>query len=347
MAALKSQQASAFFSKLDRKLTAVLVHGSEPGLVAEIAKLAADRLAARDTPPGEIIRLEDAELETEPDRLSIELQTIAMFGGRKVVRTSLSRRVGLEQLAPLIEAGRLEGALVVEAGNIKADDKVRTLFEKSPIAVAIACYADAARDLESLVRDVLGEFGVEIAPEARELLIARLGADRILSRAEIEKLALYVTGRTRIESADVEAIVGDAAELAVDRIVLAAVSGEARTAVRECDRAIASGESPQLVISALLRHVLRLERVRTAMDAGRSFDDAIRPLRPPVFYKQKDALAAQARIWSPDQLARARVRIAETQRRARIESDLESALTERVLLEIAGLAGQGLRRASR
>ena len=31
------------------------------------------------------------------------------------------------------------------------------------------------------------------------------------------------------------------------------------------------------------------------MDAGKSFDDAARGLRPPLFFKQKDAIAAQCR----------------------------------------------------
>jgi DNA polymerase-3 subunit delta len=347
MAALKSQQAQSFFAKPDPKLIGVLVHGSEPGLVAEIAQLAAERLAARDTPPGEIIRIEDAEIEAEPDRLSTELQTIAMFGGRKVVRTTLSRRIGLAQLSPLIEAGQLEGAIVVESNALKADDKVRALFEKSPVTVAFACYADAPRDLGGLVTEVLAEARIGISPEARQLLVSRLGADRILSRAEIEKLALYAAGRTSIEVDDIEAIVGDAAELAIDRIVIAAASGEAREAVHEFDRSIAAGESAQLVISSLLRYIQRLERVRAAMDNGRTFDDAIRSLRPPVFFKQKDALAAQVRIWTGDQLSRARVRISETQRVARTSGDLEDALAERVLLEVAGLAAQGLRTASR
>ena len=37
--------------------------------------------------------------------------------------------------------------------------------------------------------------------------IARLGADRALSRAEIEKLALFAQGKPRIEIEDVDAIV--------------------------------------------------------------------------------------------------------------------------------------------
>jgi len=338
MVAVKAQQAQAFLKSIDPRVVAVLLHGNDPGLVSELARLAAERLAGRDTPPGEILRIEDAELEADPDRLVIELQTIAMFGGRKVVRTSISRRVGLDALKPLLESPRLEGALVVEAGSLKADDKVRALFEKAANAAAIACYADGARDLEGVVREVLTDAGLDIAPEARQMLIGRLGADRILSRAEIEKLALYARGKKTIEPADVEAIVGDAAELAIDRVVAAAASGRTAEALAECDRAISSGESPQTIILALQRHFHRLERVRAALDAGRSFDDAVRALRPPVFFKQRDALEAQCRSWPAAEVMRARKRIAEVARLARLSSDLEAPLAERLLLEISGLA---------
>ena len=54
---------------------------------------------------------------------------------------------------------------------------------------------DEARDLEGMVREVLAAAKLHIRPEAKRLLLARLGADRALSRAEMEKLALYAPAR--------------------------------------------------------------------------------------------------------------------------------------------------------
>ena len=83
-----------------------------------------------------------------------------------------------------------------------------------------------------------GSAHLQNTPEALRLLLSRLGADRALSRAEIEKLALYASGKGKIEEADVEAAVGDAAELAIDRVVLAAGSGRLEAALNECDRCV-------------------------------------------------------------------------------------------------------------
>ena len=204
----------------------------------------------------------------------MELLTRPMFGGRKIVRAATGRRINAASLKPILEVGALEGVLIVEAGQLRKDDALLTLFEASPSAAAIACYPDEARDLDSVVGEVLGAARMEIAPEARRLLIARLGADRALSRAEVEKLVLYARGKARIEEADVEAAVGDAAETALDRVVMAAASGRAGEAVRECERCVTGGESAQSVILALQRHFLRLHRLRGGLDAGRSHGGA-------------------------------------------------------------------------
>ena len=173
-----------------------------------------------------------ANLEDDPDRIYVELQTAPMFGGRKIVRATAGRRVTAAQLKPLVEGGALQGYLIVEAGNLRPDDALRALFEKSPAAAAVACFPDEARDLEAVIREVFAPAKVQITPEAKRLLLLRLGADRALSRAEIDKLALYAHGKAVIEESDVEAAVGDAAELALDRIVMAAASGRLPPALR-------------------------------------------------------------------------------------------------------------------
>jgi DNA polymerase-3 subunit delta len=293
-------------------------------------------IAARDS--GEIIRLDDADLDNDSDRLAVELQTIPMFGGSKVVRATAGRRITAAALQPLLDGGTLAATLIVEAGNLKPTDSMRVLFEKSAQAAAVACYADEARDIEGLIGETLKAHGLAITSDAREMLVARMGADRVMSRGEIEKLALYAAGKTEVDAADVEAIVGDASELAIDRTLNAAASGDAARAVTEFARAVAAGESPQGIIIALQRYLQRLHRIRTDLDAGASFEDVIRQQRPPVHFRQKDAIGLQCRMWSSPRLARALARTGEAAKAARLTSSLEEAITEELLIALAGAA---------
>ena len=335
MVAVKTHQADAFLRALDRVPPAVLFYGPDAGLVSERAAVLARRIAEREG--SEVLRLDDADLENEPERIAIELQTVAMFGGRKVVRASAGRRVNNNALKPLVEAGIIEGFLIVEAGNLRPDEALRSLFEKSPHAAAVACFPDEARDLDAMLSEILRGAGMQIAPDAKKLLLTRLGADRGLSRAEVEKLALYARGKTLIEEADVEAAVGDAAELALDRIVMAAASGRTGDAVIELDRLVAAGESAQAVIAALQRHFLRLHRLRSGHDSGRSLDEVMRALKPQPHFKQKAAIEQQTREWSLAKLNAAQGLIADAARAARLTSALEDTLAGQLLLDLGAL----------
>jgi len=338
MVAVKTHQAEAFLKALDRLPRALLFYGSDAGLVLERAQRLAQRLAAQDDPPGELLRLDDTSLEDDPDRLFVELKTVPMFAGRKVVRASIGRRLTAATLKPLLDDARLEGYLIVEAGNLRPDEALRSLFERSATAAAIACFPDEARDLEAMAKEVLAAAGLAITPEALRLLLSRLGADRALSRAEIDKLALYARGKGLVDEEDVEAAVGDAAELAIDRVVLAAGSGRLQAALGECDRCLASGEDAQAIIAALQRHFLRLHGMRGAFDRGRSLEDILRQQRPPLHFKRKGIIEQQCRSWTLAALNAALANINATAKTARLNSGLDATLAGKLLIELTALA---------
>ena len=339
MVAVKAHQAKAFLTSPDRRFAAFLIYGTDAGLIHERAQNLARDVAGRESPPGEILHVDETDLESNAERLALELRTVPMFGGRKIVLAASGRRVTSAVLKPLVD-GALEGVLIVEAGNLKPDDAMRALFEKSDRAAAIACYSDEAPELEAVVREVVHGAGLTIGSEARDILVGRLGADRALTRRELEKLVLYCAGKTEIAAGDIEAIVGDASELALERIFLAAASGDAVRAVAELGRAVAAGESPQAIVAATQRHFQRLHRVRAAMDQGRPLEDALRQLRPPLYFKHKDAFAAQCRAWTSERLAEALRAISATLKASRLSSALEEALAERLVMGLAELAAR-------
>jgi len=336
--AVRAANAAKFTSAPPATCSAVLVFGTDDGLVSERAKQIADAFSRRDDPPAEIIRIEDTDLDGEPDRLVIELQTMPMFGGAKVVRSTMGRRVNGAMLKQIFEAGQPPSLLVVEGGNLKPSDAARKLFEGAAWAAAVPCYADTERDLAAIANEMMQEAGRTLEADARVVLVERLGADRALSRGEIEKLILYTEGRDMVTADDVRAVVGDASDFKMDEIVSAAANGNGAAALKDFDRACAAGDSPQTLLLAMQRYFIRLHRLRSAIDGGSSLDDAMRRLRPPVHFSQKDALSAQCRSWSLVGLSRAVARISAAVKNARLNSDVEAPLAERLLIDLAAQA---------
>jgi len=329
MVAHKASAVPRFLKSPDPNCRAVLLYGPDAGLVSERAAALTRSLARRQGAEAEVIRLDDRDFAEDPARLDVELRTQPMFASAKVVRVTAGSRLDVPSLKALL-AEPSDNALIVEAGNLRPDSGLRKLFEKLPDAAALPCYADE-RDLAAVIDAELAEAGLAIDRETKTYLMSRLGADQAMSRTEVAKLALYAQGGGRVTHDDIAAVVGDAAEIALENFVYAASGGEAKDALRELQRLAAAGTDRAAALSALARHFTRLHQV--ASREG-NLDEAARTLRPPLHYKRRDAFAAHCRRWGAKRLASALPLIQETIRRSRRSPDLDSAFAERLLLTL-------------
>src|SRR3546814_16665914 len=101
-----------------------------------------------------------------------------------------------------------DALIVVEAGELPARSALRKVFEDAKTAAAIACYVEEGDQLEAFIARTLAGQGVKVEQDALDLLAARLGGDRMATRNDVEKLALYVCKGGTASVADVEASVG-------------------------------------------------------------------------------------------------------------------------------------------
>jgi DNA polymerase-3 subunit delta len=333
MVAYKASTVASFMKAPTPECRAVLVYGPDAGLVAERASALAQMFARRGEAPAEIVRLDDRDLGEDPARLEVELKTASMFASQSVVRVTAGPKLDAMSLKALL-ATEFDNPLIVEAGNLRPDSGLRKLFEAHKSAAALPCYgSDSA--LAGLIETELAEAGLSIDRETRDYLMTRLGADQALSRAEVVKLALYAQGGHSVSHEDVEAIVADAAETALENFVYAASGGNAKAALSELQRLAAAGTDKAAALSALGRHLTQLHRVASAVAGGQRTEDALRSLRPPPRPKaREDIFLAHCRKWGATRLARTLPLIQEAVRRTRRSPELEGAFAERLVLTI-------------
>src|SRR5690606_23063435 len=110
--------------------------------------------------------------------------------------------------------------------------------------------------------------GVRIEPDARELLVASLGADRAASRSELDKLFTYAHGQSVVTVDDVAAVVGDVSAVAFDAVIDAAFLGDFNALDRSFTRLQAEGTDAGVLLGFVLRHALALMAARQAVDTG-------------------------------------------------------------------------------
>jgi len=335
MTAIKSSDIDRFIARPDPAQPIVLVYGPDAGLVRE--RVDALVRASVDDPndPFSFVRIEGEELSGNPSRLVEEAHTVPLFGGRRAVLVRAGARNIASAVEPVINAPSAECRVIIEAGDLRKSAPLRALCEKAKVAAALPCYVDNDAALARLIDDEMRAADLTIAPDARASLLALLGGDRLASRNEIRKLALYARGQERVEIADVTAVVADASALALDGVIDAAFAGKTADVDAEFAKARAGGSSPAAIISAAIRHIANLHKMKLAVDAGDSAEWAMKRGAPPVHFSREKVVGEALRLWSAARLVRVMQQLAEALLDARRNAPLAEAIAQRTLLSIA------------
>jgi DNA polymerase-3 subunit delta len=335
MTAIKAADIDRFVAKPDPAQPIVLVYGPDAGLVRE--RVDALVRASVDDPndPFSLARIEPEDLSANPARIVEEAHTVPLFGGRRAVLVKAGNRNIASAVEAVIAAPSRECRVIIEAGDLRKSAPLRALCEKAKVAAALPCYVDGERDLARLIDEEMRAANLTIGADARATLMSLLGGDRLASRNEIRKLALYAKGQQRIELADVMAVVADASALALDGVIDSAFAGRTGDVDSEFGKARAGGSSPAAIISAAIRQVASLHKMRLAVDSGDSIEFAMQRGAPPVHFTRTKLVGDALRAWTPARLVRAMQQLAEASLDARRNAPLAEAIAQRTLLSIA------------
>ena len=103
----------------------------------------------------------------------------------------------------------------------------------------------------------------------------------------------------------------------------------------EFGKARQGGSSPAAIISAAIRQVANLHKMKLAVDAGDSIEFAMKRGAPPVHFTRERQVGEALRIWAPQRLVRTMEQLAEASLDMRRNAPLAEAIAHRTLLSIA------------
>lgn len=321
----------AAFLRNPKNCRVVLLFGDDVGMIRDRAEILVRTVAGSLDDPFLVTELAREDIRRLPD----EAAGLSLMGGRRVVRVREATDAATDPVQTLLKSAA-PALVVLEGSGMASRSRLRTLLEAAPDGAAIGCYPEEGRALEETIRDTLRSAGVGIDPDAQSWLAENLGADRASTRGELEKLALYVGPGHRVTLDDAMACVGDLAGLSLDDAMFAATTGDVATADRALETAMAEGAAPVQVIRVALGHLQRLHRARLAMDEkGLTAADAVKTVRPPVFWQKVGAFSRSLTLWPAASLVAGMATLAEAERGCKRTGWPDQVLCRNTILTLA------------
>jgi len=267
-------------------INAVLIYGPDAGLVDELCDKAIDKL---EIDKDNLLAIDADELREKQDALFAESCSPSMFGGRKAVIIAGAGESDYKIISELVTSPSLCATIIVTAGDLRVGN-LRKLFEDGTNIASIACYADDARTLETLIRQELSaQSGIQqITPDAMSYMLSHMGGDRGITRGFLQKIAIYVSDKHIVELEDVEKCLPDTSASSADDYMYSLTAGHINSTMVALDRLIYSGADANMLVRMLYNH---FNKLLTAVVDGQL---------PRLFWKVADKFNIAVKIW-PEQ----------------------------------------------
>jgi len=287
-------------SAADSSKPFAFICGADDFLVGRLGKARHDELAAtvedefsRETISGFVNTVD--ETESAIARFRDSVQTVSMFGGRRLVwfkdvnfladsRTGNSETVksAVEHFQSILSTvNPTEVAVLITASPVDRRKSFYKWCEKTADFAFVGA-ATPEEAMESLAMTALAEartLGVSIEPDALQLLLARSGANTRFLVSEVNKLAAHANptaatakspgGAFVITEADVESLTPNLAEGDFFEATETFFRGDLRATLAALDRHFFAGESARPVLSSLQKRNRLLIQIRALATGGR------------------------------------------------------------------------------
>jgi DNA polymerase-3 subunit delta len=224
-----------------------------------------------------------AEVEAAVNRFRESIQTVAMFGGRRLVwlkdanflaDTVTGRADGtlkaVEDLQQLLAKNNpAESVVLITAAPVDRRRTFAKWCEKNADCTVVGNDGDnAAEALAGVAQAEARELGATFGPDALPLLLARIGANTRLLLEEVAKLATHAGQDQVITEAHVAELTPNVAEGDFFEVAEAFFSGDLPWTLTALRRHFFTGGDARPIISALQNRNRILLQVRALADAG-------------------------------------------------------------------------------
>ena len=275
-------------------------------------------------------------INDQPEALIDEIQTVSMFNDQKIIIIEQPIDKNIELFEEAFTALPDHTLIIILASNLTKTSKIRKFFENSEQYFSCANYEDDFRSNSQQIQNLEKSINKTLNRDIKNYLNQNLSSDRMISKNEIEKLILLYAENDQIPGLEnIKLIFNDNPDLGLNKISQLAFSGQPKKVSINLNKIFAEGVSPVAIIRVMLNYVLRIQTTQIALKKTNDFDSAIKSLKPPVFWKDKDNFKLHCKKWPINQTILNFNLLVDTELNCKSDYNLTNILCERALINIA------------
>ena len=192
--------------------------------------------------------------------------------------------------------------IILIAKKLDKKSKIRNFFEKEKNLIIVPFYEDTSQTLISIAKKILNENKLNLSQENLNLIIERSQGDRINLKNELKKIINFSKGKKKIELSDILKLTNLSENYSAGELVDNCLSKNKKRTLNIINENIPSSEDNILILRTFLNKLKRLRKLRLNLKQDSNIDQVINSFKPPIFWKDKNIIKEQIKLWKLDDI---------------------------------------------
>ena len=275
----------------------ILIYGSNQGYKNQVIKDLFEKSFE-----GEILRFDEIEILNKQIELISSLMNRSLFDENKLIIISRASDKILGFVNEFIDRKIEKVKIVINSNNLEKKSKLRSLFEKESKLACIPFYEDTEKSLNIIAQDFFRQKKIKISQEIINLLIGRSRGDRGNLNNELNKIENLSITKKKIEIEDILKLTNLSENYSVFELAENYLAKNKRQVSKILNENNFASDECILIIRTILNRSKRLLKLKESENQTGNIDLTISSFKPPIFWKEKDAVKKQIQSWSKDEV---------------------------------------------
>ena len=226
----------------------------------------------------------------------------SLFDKKKVIFVNRTTDRLFNLISEISKKDIKDTLIFFEADLLEKKSKIRNLFEKDNNLICIACYQDNNFDLIKIINDEIKQTKIKLSTESINLLIERASGDSNNLRNEVNKLKSFALNKQIVSYDQVKELTNMVGNYQNDYIVNICLNGDKKKLNKILRENNFSFEDFLILLKIFSKKIHRLLKIKIFNRLEKNLDQIFNQIRPPIFWKEKEDVKKQVRLWNEKKL---------------------------------------------
>ena len=323
-----------------QNLNIIFLYGTNIGLVELLYKKALKTLKVDTNDPFSVSKIDGIEFKENPSILYDNICTLSIFSQKRFIMLdlmyiSITKNIENVILDAIKEIDK-NNFLFIKCGNLKQNTFLKH-FQNKKNSILTPCYEENIDTIYQEISNLFSKYQLNFSKEFIKNLSLKFNSDSLTKKMELDKIDTFLENNKNVTEQMLFSLISNNNEANLSKIVESCSNGNPSYALSFFENIYENQNTTISLIRMFVSHYKLIERILLLTKSGDSILHVVDNIRPPIFFKKKEFIIFQCKLWNLKSINIILSRLIDFELKCKLNSLSEKIFMSQFILSISTL----------